>query len=237
MKNVVRYSFYVILFLLAYSAIAQKEKQAKKPSVASPAATMPSIPVNPVADARKRTAAPKEYADSAEFNKTFKEIYSLLKPKGTIREFAEKQVDRQLQALVRQGADSVAVVKAAYTGLDEDASYKIYFDTYREKLTAKELKVYLAFLKTPEGAKIQSVNMELNRAQAEVTRYVSQTVMTNLTPIRTAMQEKMMKENKAREEMLKTDTTDAGRRYRMQMQMRDSIMKARGITPPAPPKQ
>lgn len=227
MKDRLRYFILLLVLLAAIPVISQKGK--KKPS--EPAGT-PLPTANPIADARGRSEAPKQYADSAEFGKTFKEVYPLLKPKGSIRELAEKQVSRQLQALVMQGADSIEVVKIAYAGLDEDAAYKIYYDIYREKLTAKELKAYLAFLKTPEGAKIQSVNMDLNRAPAEVTRYVTQTVNTNLTPIRTTVREKTMKDQKAKEERLMTDTTDEGKRYRLQMHMRDSIMKARGINPP-----
>jgi hypothetical protein len=224
----IAYSFIALIALvLVLPSLAQKEK--KKVGAQTPAlAPDPSISV---ADARARRETPKQYEDSAEFVRTFKEIYPMLKPKGTIRDLAEKQVDRQLQALIKQGADSMEVLKVAYKGLEEDASYKIYFDTYREKLTAKDLKAYLAFLKTPEGAKVQAAAAELSRASGEVTRYVTQTVNTNLTPIRTSVRDKMMKDQKERDEKMKTDTTDAGKQYRQQMHMRDSIMKARGINP------
>jgi hypothetical protein len=219
MKDSLRFLTGLLVLTIALPLTAQK-----KPKKSSP----PEATVNPIADAR-RTDKPKQYADSAEFEKTFKEFYPLVKPKGTIREVAEKQVDRQLATLIKQGVDSAEVINVAYAGLDEDAAYKIYFETYRQKLTAKELKAYLAFLKTPEGAKVQSVTLELSRALAEVNNYVTKTINTNLTPIRSTLRERMGKAQKEKDEQMKSDTTEAGKMYRMQMHMRDSIMQARGI--------
>ena len=214
------------LFLIATPLIAQKST--KKPAAAT---------LSPVADARGRAEKSKEYPDSVEFEKTFKELYPLVKSKGSVRDIAEKQVDRQLATMTKQGIDSAEVIKAAYAGLDERAGYKIYFDVYREKLTAKELKAYLAFIKTPEGKKVHDVIFELGRAHSELNSYITRTVTTNLTPLRTTMQEKMMKSQKEKEEQLKSDTTDAGKAYRRQMHLRDSIMKARGLSPGLSPGQ
>jgi hypothetical protein len=232
MKDSLRFSFFLVL-ILALSASAQAQPGSSQP-VATPDGAYISapalIPQNPVGAYGTRDEKPKSYADSAEFAKAFKELYPLVKqPKLTIRQFAEKQVEYQLKALIRQGADSAKVVKTAYVGLDEDAAYKLYYQVYREKLTAKEIKAYAAFLKTPEGQKIIEANAELGRAPAEVNSYVMRTVNTNLMPFHTEMRDKAMKQQKEYEERMKTDTTDAGKQYRRQMEMRDSIMKARGI--------
>lgn len=214
------------LFLIATPLIAQKS--AKKPAAAT---------LSPVADARIRTEKSKEYPDSVEFEKTFKEFYPLVKSKASVRDLAEKQVERQLASMTRQGIDSAEVIKIAYAGLDDRAGYKIYYDVYREKLTAKELKAYLAFIKTPEGKKVYDVTLELARAQSELNSYITRTVTTNLTPLRTTMRENMMKSQKENEEKMRSDTTEVGRAYRQQMHLRDSIMKARGITPSLSPGQ
>ncbi len=210
-----------ILLLIATPLLAQKSK--KKP--------VPDAGVPPVADARSRIEQTKEYPDSLEFAKTFKEFYPLVKPKSSLREMAEKQVDRQISSMTRQGIDSVAVVKVAYIGLDDQAGYKIYFDVYRQKLTAKELKAYLAFIKTPEGQKVYAVTQDLSRAQSELNNYVTKTITTNLTPLRTTMRENMVKSQKEKEEALKSDTTEVGKAHRRQMHVRDSVLNKRGLGP------
>jgi hypothetical protein len=220
MKDSLRFLAILAVLIVAVPLLAQKKK---KPA--------PETKASPVADASARTAKPVHYDDSAEFEKSFKELYPLVRPKGSTRDAAKQQVDRQLALFVKQGIDSNEVIKAAYTGLDEDAAYKIYYETYRQKLSAKDLRGYIAFLKTPEGAKIQSVMLELSRAQAEVNNYITKTINTNLTPLRTIMRENMTKLQKEREEQLKSDTTETGRMYRQQMHVRDSIMQARGIKP------
>jgi len=224
MKDSLRFS--VLLFLVLAAPLLFAQKDSKKAKTAAP----PAMP-----NAQTRFEKPKQYTDSAEFDKVFKEFYPLVKPKETIRNLAEKQLERQLTAMIKQGGDSTEIIKAAYIGLEENAAYKIYHETYREKLSAKELKAYMAFIKTPEGAKVQSVTAELNRAPADVNTYITKTINTNLTPMRTVLREKTMKEQKVRDQKLMSDTTEAGRMYRQQMQLRDSIMKSRGsIQPKAP---
>lgn len=210
-----------VLLLITMPLLAQKGKKKS-----------PDTGVAPVADARgRRIDGTKVYPDSTEFEKTFKEFYPLVKPKSSLRELAEKQVERQISSMTKQGIDSGDIVKVAYTGLDNQAGYKIYFDVYRQKLTAKELKAYLAFLKTPEGASVYAATQDLSRAQAELNNYITKTINTNLTPIRTTMRENMLKSQKEKEVMMKSDTTEAGKAYRKQMQVRDSILNSRGLAP------
>ncbi len=140
-------------------------------------------------------APKKSYADSAEFVKAFKEFYPTIKPKQSVKEMAEQALARTSRSFKVQGLDSVEASVVAMHGLDTNASEKIYFNLYRENLSAKELKAYIAFLKSPEGKHVMEVLPALQRAQMESTQYPQRTIMSNLRPLMQAANEKRMKEN------------------------------------------
>jgi hypothetical protein len=102
---------------------------------------------------------------------------------------------------------------------------------YRKNLSAKELKAYLNFMKTPEGKKVIEVMPQLQRSQPEVSGYVSKTINSNLAPLRQKQMEMMKKEQPPRDSVKGPDGKmmvppnpgmDPER-----MKMRDSLMKVR----------
>jgi hypothetical protein len=223
----------IALTLISAASFAQPTKTTPQ----SPGAPLKGLP-NSVGDARAQNPnAPKQkFEDSAEFAKTFKEFYPLIKPKESVKKQAEEYFSRISRSFASQGIDSVEARKAAFTNLDTTADEKIFFDTYRKNLSAKELKAYSAFLKTPEGKHIVEVMPNLQRATSESSGYVSRTINTNLAPIRQKSTEKM------KDEMMKQDTTKMDpamkARWKMmkeqdkKMHERDSVMKARGLGAP-----
>ena len=94
-----------------------------------------------------------------------------------------------------QGIDSAEAAKVAFKNFDEKAFEKIYFDTYRRNLSAKEFKKYIEFIKTPEGKHIAEVWSNLQRVSSDANMYIARTINVNLTPIRQAAREKMEKEH------------------------------------------
>ena len=138
---------------------------------------------------------PKSYPDSAEFIKLFNQFYPSIKPALTVREQAESNFKAIARTFKMQGIDSAEAAKAAYKNLDDSAFYKIYFQTFRRNLSAKELKKYMEFVATPEGKHITEVWGSLQRVLSDANVYVARTVNTNLTPIRQAAREKMEKEH------------------------------------------
>ncbi len=163
-------SFVLIALLTAAVAFAQQKQKAES--------AQPKAPVS----------------DSAEFAKAFKEFYPLIKPKQSVKEQANDYYARSARGFGGMDLDSAATYQMAMKNLDTNVDQDIYFDVYRKNLSAKELKAYMTFLKTPEGKRIVEVMPNLDRARSEVTRYISKTINTNLSPIRTAIQEKKRKE-------------------------------------------
>lgn len=151
-----------------------------------------------------RTIAPEKeqaYPDSAEFVKLFKELYPKIKPALTVRETAKQYFESISRSFKMQGIDSAEAAKAAFKNMGDDAFYKIYFDLYRKNLSAKELKVYMDFIKTPEGEHIVEVLPVLQRALPDANMYVAKTIGLNLTPIRQAAMAKQMKEQPPKKPM------------------------------------
>ncbi len=138
--------------------------------------------------------APKSYADSEEFKKLFKEFYPIIKPAKSVKEQAAQYFQGISRSFAMQGIDSAEAAKAAFKNLDDQAFEKLYFDIYRRNLSAKELKIYNAFIKTPEGKHIAEVWTNLQRASSDATMYIARTLNLNLTPIRQAARDKMEKE-------------------------------------------
>jgi hypothetical protein len=150
----------------------------------------------PMAPGRTITTEPqKSYSDSAEFAKLFKEFYPVIKPAKSLKEQSEQYFQMLSRSFAMQGIDSAEAAKAAFKNLDEKAFEKIYFDTYRRNLSAKELKKYMEFIKTPEGKHIAEVWSNLQRCPADANMYMARTINVNLTPIRQAAREKMEKEH------------------------------------------
>jgi hypothetical protein len=228
------YALFISLSLVvSISAFAQK----KAPVTGNTAPVASTPPLTPDAT-KKSTAAkgPKSYEDSAEFVKTFKEIYPLIKPKQSIKEMADQQYGRMSRAFAKLDMDSVQMYKMAMTNLDTNAGEKIIFDVYRKNLSAKELKAYLNFIKSAEGKKIVEVIPQLQRSQSDVNSYALKTINTNLAPLRQKQMEMTKKEQPPRDSVKGPDGKmmaapnpgmDANR-----MRMRDSIMKARNMTNP-----
>jgi len=217
-------------FVLSVSAFAQKGKKASVVPTPAPVVSTPPLP--PDAPMKSPTAkGPKSYEDSAEFAKTFKEIYPLVKPKQSVKEMADQQYARISRGFTKLDMDSAQMYKMAMTNLDTNAGQKIIFDIYRKNLSAKELKGYLNFLKTTEGKKIVEVMPQLQRSQAEVNGYALKTLNTNLAPLRQKQNEMMKKEQPPRDSVKGPDGKmtvapnpgmDPNR-----LRMRDSVMKAR----------
>lgn len=176
MKNI----FYISAFLVLVSS--------------SSAFSQEQIP--PMMPGRSLEMAPvKSYTDSEEFAKAFKEFYPLVKPANSVKEEAEKYYQNISRAFQMQGIDSAEGAKAAFKGLDDNAFEKVYFDTYRRNLSAKELKKYTEFIKTPEGKHIAEVWPNLQRTSSETMMYIAKTINLNLNPLRQAGREKMEKEH------------------------------------------
>ena len=140
------------------------------------------------------TSQPKSFADSAEFIKIFKELYPKIKPSLSVHETAEQHFKAISRTFKAQGIDSAEAAKAAFKNLDDSGFYKIYFETYRRNLSAKELKKYVEFINTPEGEHIIQVLPSLQRTLPDANTYVARTINVNLTPIRQAAREKAEKE-------------------------------------------
>ncbi len=138
---------------------------------------------------------PKSYADSEKFNALFKEFYPLVKPAKSVNEQADQYYQGISRTFKMQGIDSAEGAKAAFKNLDNKAFEKVYFDTYRRNLSAKELKKYMEFIQTPEGKHISEVWSNLQRATSDATMYIAKTMNTNLIPLRQAAREKMEKEH------------------------------------------
>jgi hypothetical protein len=141
------------------------------------------------------TEQTKSYPDSVEFVKVFKEFYPTIKPEKSLKEQSEQYFQNQARSFKMQGIDSAEAAKVAFKNLDEKAFEKIYFDTYRRNLSAKELKKYMEFIKTPEGKHIAEVWTNLQHVSSDANMYLSRTINMNLTPIRQAAREKMEKEH------------------------------------------
>jgi len=220
---------FVASFSLAMAISAQAQKTKTTPP---PAPTMQSTPMTPEMARQPSTANEiKKYEDSAEFAKTFKEIYPLVKPKQSVKEQADQYYSRMSRGFAKLDMDSVEMYKMAMKNLDTNASEKLIFDVYRKNLSAKELKAYLAFIKSPEGKKVMDVMPQLQRAQTETGGYVSKTINANLAPLRQKQMEMMKKEQPPRDSVKGPDGKmmpapnpgmDPNR-----MHMRDSLMKVR----------
>ncbi len=151
----------------------------------------------PPASKAGRSVAREEsnvYKDSLEFAKTFTELFPLIAPKKNVRADAEDFLKRISKSFTMQGLDSAKAMAVALNGLDTNAYRKIYYDIYRKNLSAKELKKFLEFVKTPEGKKAFSVMPQLERAQSDASNYISRAINTNLGPLRQEARDKMMKE-------------------------------------------
>lgn len=217
-------------FCLAITISAQAQKTTTPPPTPEP--TVSSAPMTP--DMARKSATSKQvqsYADSAEFAKTFKEVYPLIKPKQSVKEQADQYYSRMSRGFAKLEMDSAEMYKMAMTNLDTNASEKLIFDVYRKNLTAKELKAYLTFIKSAEGKKIIEVMPQLQRSQSETNGYVSKTVNANLAPLRQKQMELMKKEMPPRDSIKGPDGKmmlppnpgmDPNR-----MKMRDSLMKVR----------
>ncbi len=141
------------------------------------------------------TEQPNGYKDSMEFAKLFKEFYPSIKPAKSLKEQSEQYFQNLSRSFKMQGIDSAEAAKVAFKNLDEKGLEKVYFDTYRRNLSAKELKKYMEFVKTPEGKHIADVWMNLLRAPSEANMYYARAISANLTPLRQAAHEKMEKEH------------------------------------------
>ena len=109
----------------------------------------------------------KSYTDSEEFAKAFEEFYPLVKPAKSVKEEAEKYYQNISRAFQMQGIDTAEGAKVAFKGLEDNAFEKVYFDTYRRNLSAKELKKYTEFIRTPEGKHLAEVWPMLPRTSSE----------------------------------------------------------------------
>jgi hypothetical protein len=137
---------------------------------------------------------PKSYPDSVEFNKLFNELYPTIKPALSVHETAEAHFKALSRTFKMTGIDSAEAAKVAFKNLDENSFRKIYYDTYRKNLSAKELKTYMEFIKTPEGGHIAEVWGSLQGVLLNANSYVTHTININLTPLRQEARERMEKE-------------------------------------------
>ena len=128
-------------------------------------------------------------------------IYPFIKPPKSVKEQAEQFFTSVSRSFKMQEIDSVQAAAVAFKGLDGKAAEKIYFDTYRRNLSAKELKKLKEFISTPEGKRIAEVWASLNRASVDVTSYITRTMSLNLTPLRQAAKEKYDKEHPPKPKM------------------------------------
>jgi hypothetical protein len=228
MKQIASVSLMCLLYLvLSTTAFTQKAKKSSAKSATDPAAT--ATPLEPAT--KKTTPAAKPVQDSAEFVKTFKEFYPLVKPKQSIREMADQYYARVSRGFAKLELDSAETYKMAMKNLDTSADERIFFDNYRKNLSAKELKAYLAFLKTPEGKKVIEVMPMLQRSSSETNGYVSKTINTNIAPLRQKQSEMMRKEVAPQDSIKGPDGKMMARPNPAmdpeRMKMRDSLMKVR----------
>jgi hypothetical protein len=182
----------IILSLIVFSFSSGFAQQPPPPPM--PVPIMPETQMMPPQMMMGSQQEKKSYPDSVEFAKYFKELYTLIGPKKSVKKDAEDYIARMSRSFAMQGIDSAKADSVSRIGLDSNAYRKIYFETYRRHLSAVELKKYLEFIKTPEGKHISEVMPQLNMAQAETSSYISRTISTNLSPLRRAAFEKMQKE-------------------------------------------
>lgn len=181
MKNIFFLSFVFFLFCFT-SAFSQPLPAGSTPPIMVPGRSIEPPPA-------------QSYADSEDFVKAFQEFYPLVKTTKSVKEEAEKYFQNISRTFKMQGIDSAEAAKVALKGLEEDAFEKIYFDTYRRNMSAKELKKYTEFIRTPEGNHIVEIWPNLQRAPSETVMYIARAINLNLNPIRQAAMEKMQKEH------------------------------------------
>jgi len=141
-----------------------------------------------------------------------------------VHETAEQHFKAISRTFKMQGIDSAEAAKAAFKNIDDSAFYKIYFETFRRNLSAKELKKYVEFIKTPEGAHIAEVLPTLQRALPDANMYVARTINVNLTPIRQAAREKAEKEQPPKKPQIKPRSVPANIFDENNAASKDSLM-------------
>lgn len=225
------------LLIACFCLVLSIPSFAQKAKTPPPPVPVPNVDMAPLAPIElkqtKNVKGIKSYEDSAEFAKAFKEIYPLVKPKQSVKEMADQYYSRMSRGFAKLEMDSVKMYKMAMANLDTNSAEKLMFDTYRKNLSAKELKAYIAFLKSAEGKKIMEVMPQLERAKSETNGYVSKTINTNIAPLRQQQNELMKKEMPPLDSVKGPDGKMIAKpRTGMdsdRMRMRDSIMKARKL--------
>lgn len=143
-----------------------------------------------------RSALAASYADSAEFNKAFVELYSIIKPKVSIQERTDKIFTSMARSFDRTGVDSVKAYEAVMKGVDPKLDHELIYTTYRSQLTAEELKGWIAFLKTPAGKKVLAVGEKLLAADdKQIDSQVRRNVNTAIAPLRQPRSPRAQREN------------------------------------------
>lgn len=185
-------------FILALSLIVGTSAMAQAPSESQPPAKTrtpkkerqqlpegaePGRTMKPSRGAGKLLAS---YADSNEFNKALMELYSIIKPKVTIEERAQKIFLQNARTFARTGVtDSLKAYEAAMKAVDPKLDYELIYATYRSQLTAEELRAWVDFVKTPAGKKILEVGDKLLAADDRlIETQVRRSVNTAIAPFR-----------------------------------------------------
>lgn len=133
----------------------------------------------------KEVQPPRQYADSNEFNKAFKEFYPIVQPKVTMQERFEKLFKQQSRSFAKQGVDSARAYEAASKALDPNFDREHIFNSYRAQLTAEELKTLTQFFKTSAGQKFLTSGAKLLAANGlEIEQQLRRVVTTAIAPLR-----------------------------------------------------
>jgi hypothetical protein len=182
-----KYFILALSLMVGTSALAQEQPAAPKTRKSAKERTAPEggEPGRTMKPSRGSGKLAESYADSTEFNKAFLELYTIIKPKVTIEERAQKAFAQSSRSFARTGVDSAMAYEAVMKTVNPKLDYELIYTTYRSQLTADELKGWVAFLKTPAGKKILDVGDKLLDADDKlIETQVRRSINTAIAPLR-----------------------------------------------------
>lgn len=129
----------------------------------------------------------KSYADSAAFEKAFKDLFTEIKPEVTIKEKTEALFKRNIIGLKLNSADSSKLFDSILRLVDQKRDEQILHDAYRANFSAEELKSLTTFFKTSAGKQYLKSELRLMNARlSEADNYVNGIVNRGIMPYRIA---------------------------------------------------
>jgi hypothetical protein len=175
--------YYLVLFTVFFIASTALAQGPGTPPMMPPPGGQRMMP--------HQTRPDTAYADSVQFNATFKELYPLIRPTPNVQERAEATYTRMLRMFKQRGVDSAKGYDSAMAAIDKSKDQKILFKAYREAFSAEELKAMVTFFKTPAGKHYLEVESKLVDARSKaIDQYVNQTINMAVAPMEKPMERK-----------------------------------------------